>query len=396
MSVLKAGNIKFIPSLPEYKQEVIDGMGFGLVNKCAMYWNNKQDMVWPEKQFWFELMRSSELKDTKWNSFFNPSFYKEMPTLTAWIGGQDAVEMEARTDEDIVAMIMENLVSMFPNIRRPDKVMITRWGREEHTLGTYSYKKVNRSWKSDAEKLGRGVGRLWFAGEATSSRWSQTAAGAWDSGDETAMEIAQTLGGSIADCATSDYPRVMHPRKTWKFLQDAYAKSQGTVYSHVDPHHGFLIPFEIKDDGPRGRSVYTTEAIPKGTNLYNSRNIARFRKESDLTKFLRFLPHDLKCDVLLWAWGTSSGASLRLDEGSFIHRERKSELITHRNNKALRDILPGEELLEDYGAFVHTDGGWFGELRARSWGDLKSTEKGGTELARVLWGTSITGVSPLR
>ena len=36
LGVLKRGSIKFDPLLPRYKQEVIDGMGFGVMNKCIM------------------------------------------------------------------------------------------------------------------------------------------------------------------------------------------------------------------------------------------------------------------------------------------------------------------------------------------------------------------------
>lgn len=190
LGVLKAGNIKFTPSLPTYKQEVIDGMGFGLANKCAMYWNNAEDMVWPEEQFWFELIST---KETKWNSFFNPSAYKDTQTLTAWIGGSDALEMEKLTDDEILDMVVKNLKSMFPSIKRPDKVMITRWSQDENTRGTYSYETVNRNWEEDTEKLRRNVGSLWFAGEATDDSMHETTIGAWDSGREAAQEMMKRL-----------------------------------------------------------------------------------------------------------------------------------------------------------------------------------------------------------
>jgi len=55
---------------------------------------------------------------------------------------------------------------------------------------------------------------------------------------------------------------------------------------------------------------------------------------------------------------------------------------THHNTKTLRDIQPGEELLENYSSYVYTDGGWFNELRARSWGEMKETEEGGAEIEK--------------
>ena len=150
-------------------------MGWGVVNKCAMYWNKEEDMIWPEDEFWFNLLSSEK---TKWTYFFNPSSFKRTPTLTAWIGGRDAIEMETQTDEQIMnKYIMKNLASMFPGIRRPDKVVITRWNQEENILGTYSYKTVGRNFTEDTNKLKKSIGRIWFAGEATSSNWFGTTIG---------------------------------------------------------------------------------------------------------------------------------------------------------------------------------------------------------------------------
>jgi len=192
LGVLKAGNIKFTPPLPEYKREVIDGMGFGVVNKCAMYWNDDDDIPWPKDEFWFKLIRSDE--ETKWTYFFNPSSYKRTSTLTAWIGGDDAVEMESRTDDEVVdRYVMPNLEAMFPGIRRPDRTVVTRWGSEENILGTYSYKVAHRDFDDDAEDLKRRIGRSFFAGEATAGKWLGTTIGAWDSGEEAAEGMMKYL-----------------------------------------------------------------------------------------------------------------------------------------------------------------------------------------------------------
>jgi len=183
------------------------------------------------------------------------------------------------------------------------------------------------------------------------------------------------------DCASSDYTRLIHPRETWVYLQDAYAHSRGSEpyddeATRQRSHHAFTVPFEVRDDGPRGRSVYAAEVIPKGTKFYLSDNIVGFGKPSGLNNFLRLLPHDLQCDVLLWAWSSNHGASLCLDEGSFINHGEEESLITTRNTESLRDLRAGEELLEDYGDFIRTEDGWFNEIRARAWGKGKVEEGG--------------------
>jgi len=136
----------------------------------------------------------------------------------------------------------------------------------------------------------------------------------------------------------------------------------------------------VRDDGPRGRSIYAAELIPKGTKFYDSSACVHFDKESHLTDYLRLLPHDLQCDILLWTWANKYGAELCLDEGSYMNHGEKPELRTHHNTKALRDLQPGEELLEDYSVYVHTDEGWFNELRGRSWGEMEET--GGAEIEK--------------
>ena len=143
LGVLKAGNINFTPSLPPWKKDVIQAMGFGVLNKCAMYWKNDDAMVWPESKYWFELMKFDEASAGKWTSFYNPSKFKGTPTIIAWVGGEDARDIESETDERILDDVMKNFRAMFPSVKRPDKVIITRWSQEENVRGTYcEYMKI--------------------------------------------------------------------------------------------------------------------------------------------------------------------------------------------------------------------------------------------------------------
>lgn len=199
LGVLKAGSINFSPSLPSYKKDVIGSMGFGTLNKCAMYWKSKDDMVWPMDKYWFELMKLDEASAGKWTSFYSPSKMKGTPTLIGWVGGDDARAIESQTNEKILDDVMQNLRLIFPSITRPDKVHITRWNQEEHVRGTYSFKAVGRDFTDDSAKLKKKVGRLWFAGEATAGddRHASTV-GAWRTGQDAAEDIVRTLKGKYA------------------------------------------------------------------------------------------------------------------------------------------------------------------------------------------------------
>jgi len=54
LGVLKAGSIEFKPSLPDRKQNVIDRLGFGVINKVALEW---EAPFWPKENDFFGIVR---------------------------------------------------------------------------------------------------------------------------------------------------------------------------------------------------------------------------------------------------------------------------------------------------------------------------------------------------
>lgn len=196
LGVLQAGTIAFSPNLPDDKQDAIDNMGFGLLNKCVLYWNNEEDMVWPGDYYWFRLVTPEDESSGLFTSFFSPQKLKGIPSLIGWVGGDEAVAMEEQTDDEIMDRVMANLRSMFPTIKDPDEVIITRWAQEENFRGSYSFGKSDRSFQDDASNLKERVGNVWFAGEATNlAGWQATTVGAWDTGEEAAQDMASFLKG---------------------------------------------------------------------------------------------------------------------------------------------------------------------------------------------------------
>ena len=192
LGVLKAGTINFVPSLPEEKQRAIDVMGFGLLNRCTLTWKDDDALVWPEDELWFLLMTPEDETSGLWTTFYNPSKFKGEPTITAWIGGDEAVEAEKKSDDEIVADVMDNLRSMFPEISEPDRRIVVRWGRDENVRGAYSHPVPGRDFYDDASDLQRTFGRVFFAGEATGSGWATTM-GAWNTGEKAAEGMIEML-----------------------------------------------------------------------------------------------------------------------------------------------------------------------------------------------------------
>ena len=77
--------------------------------------------------------------------------------------------MERQTDDEVVEEVMANLRAMFPDIKNPDDVIVTRWGREKHVLGAYSFPSPGQDFYQDIETLAQTIGKLHFAGEATTN-----------------------------------------------------------------------------------------------------------------------------------------------------------------------------------------------------------------------------------
>ncbi len=196
LGVLKARKIKFDPPLPASKLETIDKMGFGLLNKCIMYWDTFSDMVWPEDTYWLELITPNDDDSGLFTTFFNPTMLKGRPCLIAWVAGDEAVVLEEKSDDFIFGQVMKNLRSMFPTINDPTTVMITRWGQDENFLGSYSFNQVGRNFFNDASELKEKFGNIWFSGEATNTEgWLGTTVGAWDTGEEAARDMAKSIKG---------------------------------------------------------------------------------------------------------------------------------------------------------------------------------------------------------
>mmetsp|Transcript_4209 Transcript_4209/g.9094 ORF Transcript_4209/g.9094 Transcript_4209/m.9094 type:complete len:338 (-) Transcript_4209:121-1134(-) len=206
------------------------------------------------------------------------------------------------------------------------------------------------------------------------------------------------------DCATSDYPRLIHDKETWRLLQSvSYELTEAPFSYHHKIHarHRYL-EFsglnkdlaEVRDYGEghgRGRSVYATAGIPRGTLIWRGdlkANNGFWYSPRSMKAFLKRLPHDLQCDVLLWAYATggrfSGTVECNLDEASYFNHGERPELVNVVNTLlysfAARDIAEGEELLMDYTSFIALGDDslpWWDDLRNTAWRERDDTNNHG-------------------
>lgn len=198
------------------------------------------------------------------------------------------------------------------------------------------------------------------------------------------------------DCVSSGYERLIHDEPTWRLLQKVFYEQTTAKYSYhhrLHARHKHLwhsgIDDElvtVEDDEERGRSIYAIKDIPKGTKVWYDGekhviNNGYWYDIRELKSFLERIPHDLQCDILLWAYAFSStGKTLvecNLDEASFFNHGERPELVNiSRFSRAIRDISKGEELLMDYSSFIAMGEDalpWWDDIRQQAWSTNTAT-----------------------
>jgi monoamine oxidase len=187
LGVLKAGAVEFSPELPEAKRAAIRALHMGVLNKAALRFPFR---FWPAEAEWLGYI--SEEKGC-WAEWFNLGKHTDQPVLVAYNAGRYGREVEALSDEAMVAEAVRTLRVMFgERAPEPEAWQITRWASDPFALGSYSCLGVGAS-RRHRQALGEPVDeRLFFAGEATSVEYPANVHGAWLSGLREAKRILAT------------------------------------------------------------------------------------------------------------------------------------------------------------------------------------------------------------
>ncbi|KAG0476263.1 hypothetical protein HPP92_013104 [Vanilla planifolia] len=196
LGVLKKGTIEFVPPLPSHKQEAIDRLGFGLLNKVAMlfpysFWGGAIDT--------FGHLSEDSNQRGEFFLFYSYCSVSGGPLLVALVAGESAITFEKAPPNEPVERVLCILRDIFApkgiQVPNPIKVICTRWGADKFTYGSYSYVAVGSS-GDDYDVLAESIGggRVFFAGEATNRRYPATMHGALLSGFREAANISRAAG----------------------------------------------------------------------------------------------------------------------------------------------------------------------------------------------------------
>ncbi|CAL5024809.1 unnamed protein product [Urochloa decumbens] len=189
LGVLKANIIKFEPELPIEKLSAIADLGVGIENKIALKFNT---VFWPN----VEVLGRVAPTSNSCGYFLNLHKATGNPVLVCMVAGRLAYEIEKLSDEESVNFVMSQLRKMLPKATEPVQYLVSRWGSDPNSLGSYSCDLVGKP--ADLyERFCAPVGNLFFAGEAACIDHSGSVHGAYSSGIAAAEDCRRRLSTQL-------------------------------------------------------------------------------------------------------------------------------------------------------------------------------------------------------
>ncbi|KAK4692806.1 polyamine oxidase, partial [Lecanoromycetidae sp. Uapishka_2] len=210
LGVLQSDAVTFSPEFPFWKQEGIETFSMGTYTKIFLqfppdqvFWNTSYQFFLyadPDERGYYPLFQSLDA------SGFLPGSGIIFVTVTQ----DQSYVVEAQDDATTKAQVLEVLRNMFGAANVPDPIafLYPRWSLEPWAYGSYSNWPPATSLEMH-ENLRANLGRLYFAGEATSTEYYGFLHGAWFEGQAVAEEILDCLAGN-SSCTGEVHYEVLH------------------------------------------------------------------------------------------------------------------------------------------------------------------------------------------
>ncbi|KAK9093350.1 hypothetical protein Syun_028261 [Stephania yunnanensis] len=180
LGVLRAKHISFEPRLPEWKEKAIADLGIGIENKVALHFDK---VFWPNVEF------LGVVASTSYGCSYFLNLHKATghPVLVYMPAGRLAVDIQKMSDEAAANFAFLQLKTILPEASEPIQYLVSHWGSDVNSLGSYSYDAVGKP-HDLYERLRIPVDNIFFAGEATSSIYPGTVHGAYSTGQMAAED----------------------------------------------------------------------------------------------------------------------------------------------------------------------------------------------------------------
>lgn len=208
VGVLQNEAVAFHPALPAWKQRSIAAFQMGTYTKIFLQFPPDQVFWDQDTQFLLYADPVERGYYPVWQSLDGPGFLKGSGILFATVVYDQSYVVEAQSEEKTKQQVMAVLKSMFGKVPEPTAFMLPKWSLEPWTYGSYSNWPPGTTLE-EHENLRANLGRLYFAGEATSTEYYGFLQGAYFEGSEAAQTIADCMNDT-AGC--NDYARyqVLH------------------------------------------------------------------------------------------------------------------------------------------------------------------------------------------
>jgi len=178
LGVLQNDVVEFSPTLPEWKQAGIEGMQMGTYTKIflqfppssdgSFFWEHGPD---PGTQFFLYADPIERGWYPVFQSLSAPDFIPGSGIFFVTVVYAQSYRAEQQSDDATKAEVMSVLRSMFgSDIPEPIDFMYPRWSTEPWAYGSYSNWPPGLGIETH-QNLRANLGRLWFAGEATSAEY---------------------------------------------------------------------------------------------------------------------------------------------------------------------------------------------------------------------------------
>ncbi|OKL60715.1 hypothetical protein UA08_03983 [Talaromyces atroroseus] len=193
VGVLQNRAVSFDPEFPGWKQDGIATFDMGTYTKIFLQFS-PDEVFWPKDTQYFLY---ADPKERRWYPVFQsldtPGFLEGSGIIFVTVVHDQAYRVEAQTDGETKDQVMAILRHMFGADKVPDPIafMYPRWSLEPWAYGSYS------NWPNGVslemhQNLRTNVGRLYFAGEATSTEYFGFLQGAWYEGKSVGRLLCAT------------------------------------------------------------------------------------------------------------------------------------------------------------------------------------------------------------
>ncbi|KAL2058091.1 hypothetical protein ABVK25_001709 [Lepraria finkii] len=194
VGVLQNDVVTFDPEFPSWKQMGIETFQMGTYTKIFLQFPPDQIFWNKSTQFFLYADPIERGYYPIFQSLDEPGFLEGSGIFFVTVVDQQSYQVESQDDETTKAQVMAVLRDMFgvENVPDPIAFMYPRWSLEPWAFGSYSNWPPGTTLEMH-QNLRANLGRLFFAGEATSTEYYGFLHGAFFEGQAVAKEIADCI-----------------------------------------------------------------------------------------------------------------------------------------------------------------------------------------------------------